>query len=57
MYLMKALKELMNGNIVGYGSDYIVVEKSKKRFFVQVANFRIHELRNSVTPVLVGFLT
>jgi hypothetical protein len=55
MYVMKALKELMNGNIVGYGSDYIVVEKSKKRFFVHVANFRIHELRNSVTPYWSDF--
>ena len=27
---MKGLKELMNGSIVGYGFDYIVVEKSKK---------------------------
>ena len=36
MYLMKALKELMNGNIVGYGSDYIVVEKSKKRFLYKL---------------------
>ena len=52
---MKGLKELMNGSIVGYGSDYIVVEKSKKRFFVHICNFRIHELRNSVTPYWSDF--
>jgi hypothetical protein len=52
---MKTLKDLMKGNIVGCGSDYIVVEKARKRFFVQVAKFKIHELRNSVTPYWSDF--
>jgi hypothetical protein len=47
---MKTLKDLIKGNVVGGGSDYIVVEKAKKRFFVHVPNFKIHELKNSVTP-------
>lgn len=47
---MTKLKDLVEGTVVGSGSDYIVVQKGKKRLLLQGTNFQIKELKNAVTP-------
>jgi len=44
------LRDLVGCTIVGSGSDYVVVEKKKKRILVQFSSFSIKELRNAGTP-------
>ncbi|MEP0824197.1 MAG: hypothetical protein HRF40_01795 [Nitrososphaera sp.] len=47
---MAHLKDLVDGTVVGSGSDYIVIQKGKKRLLVEFQNFRIQELKNATTP-------
>jgi hypothetical protein len=44
------LKDLVDGTIVGYGSDYIVVQKGKKRLLVECVGFKVQELKSHGTP-------
>jgi hypothetical protein len=47
---MITLKDIVNGNVVGSGSDYIVIQKNKKRFLIEMKIVRIQELKNATTP-------
>jgi hypothetical protein len=47
---MIMLKDIVNGNVVGSGSDYIVIQKNKKRFLIEMKIIKIQELKNSTTP-------
>ena len=46
------IKELLNGTVVGTGSDYLVIQKEnqKKRYLVEIHPDNIRELKNSSTP-------
>lgn len=44
------LKDLVEGSVVGSGSDYIVVQKGKKRLLVEFSDCKIRELKNATTP-------
>jgi hypothetical protein len=44
------IKELLNGSVVGTGSDYIVIQKEKKRYLLEILPDSIRELKNSSTP-------
>jgi hypothetical protein len=44
------IKELLNGTVVGTGSDYIVIQKEKKRYLMEILPDSIRELKNSSTP-------
>ena len=44
------IKELLDGNVVGSGSDYLVIQKEKKRYYVEVLPLTLKELKNSSTP-------
>ncbi len=44
------IKELLNGTVVGTGSDYIVIQKEKKRYLLEILPHSIRELKNSSTP-------
>ena len=44
------LKDLVDGEIVGSGSDYIVIQKGKKRLLVEFQSCKIKELKNMTTP-------
>jgi hypothetical protein len=44
------LKDLVDGTVVGTGSDFIVVQKGKKRLLVECAGFKIQELKSHGTP-------
>jgi hypothetical protein len=47
---MITLKDIVNGNVVGSGSDYIVIQKNKKRFLIEMNIIKIQELKNATTP-------
>ena len=47
---MNQLKDLVDGTVVGSGSDFIVVQKGKKRLLLESSNFTIKELKNATTP-------
>ncbi len=47
---MAHLKDLVDGMVVGSGSDYIVIQKGKKRLLVEFQNFKIQELKSATTP-------
>lgn len=47
---MTQLKDLLDGTIVGYGSDYVVIQKGKKRLLLEFQSFKIQELKNATTP-------
>jgi hypothetical protein len=47
---MIRLKDIVNGNVVGSGSDYIVIQKNKKRFLIEMKIIKIQELKNATTP-------
>jgi hypothetical protein len=49
------LKKFVGGNIVGSGSNYVVVQKDDKRFFIELKDFSIIELKKSTTPYGSGF--
>jgi len=44
------LKDMVDGNIVGSGPDFIVIQKNKKRFLVEMRIIKIQELKNATTP-------
>jgi hypothetical protein len=44
------LKDMVDGNIVGSGSDFIVIQKNKKRFLIEMKIIKIQELKNATTP-------
>jgi hypothetical protein len=37
------IKELLNGNIVGSGSDYLVIQKEKKRYYIEILPLTLKE--------------
>jgi hypothetical protein len=41
---------LYEGNIVGTGSDYLVIQKEKKRYLVEIVPNSLRELKNTSTP-------
>lgn len=47
---MIQLKDLVDGVIVGSGSDFIVIQKGKKRLLLEFASFKVHELKRATTP-------
>ena len=47
---MTQLKDLIDGVVVGSGSDFIVIQKGKKRLLLEIQGMKIQELRNSTTP-------
>lgn len=44
------LKDLVDGTVVGSGSDYIVIQKGRKRLLVECAAFKVQELKSHGTP-------
>jgi hypothetical protein len=47
---MSNLKDLVEGSIVGSGSDFIVVQKGKKRLLLNFPSFQLKELKSAATP-------
>ncbi|AIC17109.1 hypothetical protein [Nitrososphaera viennensis] len=47
---MLQLKDLVDGTVVGSGSDYIVIQKGKKRLLVECTGFKVQELKSHGTP-------
>ena len=47
---MTQLKDLVDGTVVGSGSDYVVVKKGRKRLLLEFPSFQIKELKNATTP-------
>jgi hypothetical protein len=47
---MVRLKDFVGSNIVGSGSNYIVVQKNDKRFLIELKDFSIIELKKFSTP-------
>ncbi len=47
---MTQLKDLVDGTVVGSGSDFIVIQKGKKRLLLESSNFTITELKSATTP-------
>ena len=43
-------RKLIGAKIVGTGSDYIVIEKEKTRYLIEVCFETLKELKNSTTP-------
>jgi hypothetical protein len=48
--IMTQLKDLVDGTVVGSGSDFIVIQKGRKRLLLESASFKIKELKNATTP-------
>jgi hypothetical protein len=44
------LKDFVGGNIVGSGSNYVVVQKDSKRFLIEFKDFLVLELKKSTAP-------
>jgi hypothetical protein len=44
------IKDLMEGCVVGTGSNYVVILKENKRYLVEILSTTIKELKNSSTP-------
>lgn len=47
---MTQLKDLVDGTVVGSGSDFIVIQKGKKRLLLESTSFKIKELKSATTP-------
>jgi hypothetical protein len=47
---MADLKDLVQGSVVGSGSDFIVVQKGKKRLLLNFPSFQLKELKSATTP-------
>jgi hypothetical protein len=47
---MMQLKDLMEGEVVGSGSDFIVIQKGRKRLLLAFPSFQLKELKNATTP-------
>ncbi|MGI0025256.1 MAG: hypothetical protein ACREA4_08950, partial [Nitrososphaera sp.] len=50
VFSMTNLKDLVEGSIVGSGSDFIVVQKGKKRLLLNFPSFQLMELKSATTP-------
>ena len=46
---MADLKDLVEGLVVGSGSDFIVVQKGKKRLLLNFPSFQLKELKSATT--------
>ena len=44
------IKDLMDGCIVGTGTDYVVIQKERKRYLIEIISNTIKELKNASTP-------
>ncbi|MBA3977108.1 MAG: hypothetical protein H0X50_02790 [Nitrosopumilus sp.] len=44
------IKDLMDGCIVGTGTDYVVIQKERKRYLIEILPSTIKELKNASTP-------
>jgi hypothetical protein len=44
------IKDLMDGCIVGTGTDYVVIQKERKRSLIEIMPNTIKELKNASTP-------
>ena len=44
------LGDLVDGMVVGSGSDYIVIQKGKKRIMLECSSFKMQELKSHGTP-------
>ncbi len=40
----------MDGCIVGTGTDYVVIQKERKRYLIEILPSTIKELKNASTP-------
>ena len=47
---MGGLRNIIDGKVVGTGSDFVVILKGKKRILIQFESFRMIELKNAATP-------
>jgi hypothetical protein len=47
---MNQLKDLVDGTVVGSGSNFIVIQKGKKRILLESSNFTVKVLKNATTP-------
>jgi hypothetical protein len=47
---MNKNKKIIGGEIVGIGSDFLVIKKNEKRFLIEVNFESLKELKNSTTP-------
>lgn len=47
---MSNLKDVVDGTVVGSGTDYIVVQKGRKRILLHFPSFEMKELKNATTP-------
>ncbi|HEX2407482.1 MAG TPA: hypothetical protein VHJ38_09775 [Nitrososphaeraceae archaeon] len=47
---MNKNKKLVGGQIVGIGSDFLVIQKDGKRFLIEVNFESLNELKMSTTP-------
>ncbi|MBA3285915.1 MAG: hypothetical protein H0U27_12765 [Nitrosopumilus sp.] len=43
-------KDLIDGCIVGTGTDYVVIQKERKRYLIEIMPNTIKELKNASTP-------
>lgn len=50
MRKMTQLKDLKDGTVVGSGTDFIVIQKGKKRILLDFPSFQIRELKSATTP-------
>ena len=47
---MGGLRNIIDGKVVGAGSDFVVILKGKKRILIQFESFRMIELKSAATP-------
>jgi hypothetical protein len=47
---MTLLKDLVEGSVVGSGSDFIVIQKGKKRVLLNFPSYQLKELKSATTP-------
>ncbi|MDP9197559.1 MAG: hypothetical protein M3O24_03250 [Thermoproteota archaeon] len=47
---MKKLRDVVGGQIVGSGSDFVVILKGSKRILMQFDSHKLIELKNGSTP-------
>ena len=41
------IKDLMDGCVVGTGTDYVVIQKGRKRYLIEIMPNTIKELKNA----------
>jgi len=47
---MEKLRDLVGGQIVGSGSDFVVILKGSKRILIQFDSHKLVELKKAITP-------